>query len=71
MNEADKTQEPSGGEGGGHRSQPRKSYETPKLTKSYGTPTLTKYGDLRDLSKGQYAFSMVEGTYQEMNPPSN
>lgn len=71
MNEFDKTQEPSGGEGGGHRSLPRKSYGTPKLTKSYGTPTLTKYGDLRDLSKGQYAFSMVEGTYQEMNPPSN
>ena len=62
MTEFDRTQEPSVGEVGGYRSQARKLY---------GTPKITRYGDLRDLSKGTLAYSDEEGAYQEMNPPSN
>jgi len=38
--------------------------------KSYTPPKLKQYGDLRDLSKGQIAYSAEEGPYQEMNPRS-
>jgi hypothetical protein len=46
-----------------------KEYSTPKV-KVYTTPKLTEFGDLRDVSKGTYAYSLEEGVYQEMNPPS-
>lgn len=38
--------------------------------KRYLQPKLKQYGDLRDLLKGQVAYSLQEGAYQEMNPPS-
>lgn len=46
-----------------------KEYSTPKV-KVYTTPKLTEFGDLRDVSKGGYAYNFEEGAYQEMNPPS-
>lgn len=46
-----------------------KEYSTPKVRR-YTTPRLTQFGDLRDVSKGQYAYSLEEGAYEEMNPPS-
>lgn len=46
-----------------------KSYSSPAL-KKYGTPRMQNYGDLRDLSKGMLAYSLEEGPYMEMNPPS-
>jgi len=46
-----------------------KEYSTPKVRK-YTTPRLTQFGDLRDVSKGTLAYSLEEGVYQEMNPPS-
>ena len=44
-----------------------KSYETPHL-KKYSSPKLTSFGDLRDVSKGQAAYSAEEGAYQEFAP---
>lgn len=38
--------------------------------KAYSTPLLKEYGDIRHVSKGTVAYSLEEGAYQEMNPPS-
>ena len=46
-----------------------KEYSTPEVRR-YTTPRLTQFGDLRDVSKGGYAYNFEEGVYQEMNPPS-
>ncbi len=42
----------------------------PTGKRPYHTPELKQYGDLRELSKGQYAFSIAEGIYEEMIPPT-
>ena len=46
------------------------SPNTEQNKKAYSPPTLKQYGHLRDLSKGQVAWSAEEGAYHEMNPPS-
>jgi len=38
--------------------------------RQYTQPSLKNFGDLRELSKGQLAYSQEEGFFQEMNPPS-
>ncbi|MEM1153589.1 MAG: hypothetical protein AAGI44_05575 [Pseudomonadota bacterium] len=55
---------------GANSTEPDSPCGVSKGPRPYTTPRLTRFGDLRDLSKGTVAYSLEEGLYQEMNPPS-
>lgn len=48
---------------------PKKAYQSPDL-KKYSAPKLNSYGGLREVSKGQAAYSLNEGFFQDFANPS-
>ncbi len=50
--------------------QNKKRSSAESIRKKYHSPKFIEYGDLRDLSKGQWAYTYKEGVYQDFKSTS-